>query len=147
MFVLWYVFRVASHMDISRDVAEGETLMVSAQTPLCLQKTLVALVSGPDVSQGAALPWCLSQACQVKFLHSLFFSKIYGLLKVGGVFSTTPASRTVVGNSFNRPSGKDELRGCSRVTRINRSYNTRLTETFLLSSSEFIYFCIVVIFV
>lgn len=84
MFVLWYVFRVASHMDISRDVAEGETLMVSAQTPLCLQRTLVALVSGPDVSQGAALPWCLSQACQVKFLHSLFFSKICGLLQVCG---------------------------------------------------------------
>lgn len=40
MFVLWYVFYVASHMDISRDVVEGEKPSVARfRHFLCLQRT------------------------------------------------------------------------------------------------------------
>ena len=60
MFVLWYVFYVASHMDISRDVSGGQTLLCFSSDTFVVCRGLKLHLFGAGIDLGAVILLYLS---------------------------------------------------------------------------------------
>lgn len=64
MFVLWYVFCVASHMDISRDVVEGKPFCARCRH-FCVCRGLKSRLLWADINLCAVISLCLRRVCRV----------------------------------------------------------------------------------